>query len=182
MAFSPWYAASVCTVGAGPAANFWAPQSSQPNGKPIRLPRACSIAVKRSLHRAVGPTISRGPVPTRAALRISTPRCRAAQRFNSDKPVAIKSDEAKKRPAQSAPTPRQGMHPPRAALTLIERWAKNSCSAMGFSISDEWAVVALGYAAGAALTVFFLLMQPIDENDTRSRWTLDLAIFVMSIF
>jgi len=52
---------------------------------------------------------------------------------------------------------------------------------MGFSISDEWAVVALGYAAGAALTVFFLLMQPIDENDTRSRWTLDLAIFVMSI-
>jgi len=53
---------------------------------------------------------------------------------------------------------------------------------MGFSISDEWAVVALGYAAGAALTVFFLLMQPIDENDTRSRWTLDLAIFVMSIF
>jgi hypothetical protein len=52
---------------------------------------------------------------------------------------------------------------------------------MGFLISDEWAVVALGYAAGAALTVLFLLMQPINKNDARSRWTLDLAIFVMSI-
>jgi hypothetical protein len=72
------------------------------------------------------------------------------------------------------------MRRPRAR-TLIKRCAKNSCSAMGFSISYEWAVVALGYTAGAAFTASFLLMQPVYENNARSRWTLDLAIFVMSI-
>jgi len=58
---------------------------------------------------------------------------------------------------------------------------KNSFSAMDFLISNEWAVVALGYAAGAALTAFFLLVQPVYERDARWKWTLDLAIFVMSI-
>jgi hypothetical protein len=52
---------------------------------------------------------------------------------------------------------------------------------MDFLISNEWAVVALGYAAGAALTAFFLLVQPVYERDARWKWTLDLAIFVMSI-
>ena len=37
-----------------------------------------------------------------------TPRCRAAQRLTETKAVAIKSDDAKKHPPQSTPTPRWG--------------------------------------------------------------------------
>ena len=65
------------------AASFWAPRSSQQNGKPIRLPSACSIAAKRLLHRAVAPTISPGRVRIPAARvtrnRLPTPSGRGAQ-------------------------------------------------------------------------------------------------------
>ena len=57
--------------------------SSQLNGKPTRSPRACSIAAKRLLHRAVAPTISPGRVRIPAARvtwnRLPTPSGRGAQ-------------------------------------------------------------------------------------------------------
>src|ERR1700722_13878920 len=109
------------------ATNFWAPQSSQPNGKPIRSPRACSIAAKRSLQprgRADDFSWPRAdtsgaadmePAPDAVRPRGSVGTSELDEEHGSaaNKPQAAKSGEAKNRQTQSPPTPKVTVARPR---------------------------------------------------------------------
>ena len=115
------------------AASSWGPQSSQQNGWPIRLPRACSIAAKPLLHQAAVPAISLGPALTATTLRTAhrlgaapprssggTSKLDEGQANQTKKPEAIKSGEAKNRPTQSPPAP------PRAGRQTTRTWTSTN--------------------------------------------------------
>src|SRR5262245_58655738 len=94
------------------AANFWAQQATQMNGKPIRSPPACSIAAKLLLRRAVVPTTSPWPRPEISGTAdaesppdAAPPRSSVGTNNKNDtnKLETVKSGEAKNHPTQSPP-------------------------------------------------------------------------------